>query len=91
MDQGTQNDAQEAPLTAGIALGKIYIPFIVEHGQFVIVMLGDHLEIDGLKEKGIVSSDATDVKLINPPSPCSSRWPCQGLRKAPRGTWPRLS
>ena len=44
------NDAGGIPLTAGIALGKSILPFIVEHRQFVIVVFGDRLEIDGLSD-----------------------------------------
>lgn len=53
-----QNDAREAPLTAGIILGKLLFPFIVEHRQFVIVMFGDRLEIDGLPKMSLVSDYA---------------------------------
>ena len=39
-------------LTTGIVLGKFLFPFIIEHRQFVIVVFGDRLEIDGLPDIG---------------------------------------
>jgi len=51
------------PLTAGIILGKFIFPFIIEQCQFVIVVFGDRLEIDGLPDiGGVVSYDATGAK-----------------------------
>ena len=50
------------PLTAGIALDKFLCPFIIEGCQFVIVVLGNRLEIDGLSGSGgVVSCEATDA------------------------------
>lgn len=54
MDEGTKNDAQETPLTAGIALSELPLPFIIENCQLVVVMLCDYLEVDGLPMTGVL-------------------------------------
>ena len=72
-----RDDAGQIPLAAGIALRKFLFPFIVERRQFVIMAVGDRLEIDGLPVSGsVVSHNATGVKPMDFRLPCSSQWPC---------------
>lgn len=87
-----QDDASEIRLTAGIAFDKFLFPFIVERRQFVIVVLGDRLEIDGLPGSGdVVSNKTIDANLTDFSSPCSIQWACQGPKTAHRGTCPQFS
>ena len=67
-----RNDVGRIRLTAGAVLNKFLLLFIVE--QFVIVVFGDCLEIDGLPGIGsVVSHDETGIKPTSFSLPCSSQ------------------